>query len=258
MKFKVKLHISYDGTEFSGWQKQKAGQRTVQGEVEKCVSRLFDEPVKVIGSSRTDSGVHARYQVLHFEVARDPRKYKLVRGINALLPEDIVAHRAWLAPDDFHAITSTLRKTYKYCIWHHPYRNPLKARYAVHISRPLDVAALNLICRELLGEHDFKSFQTTGSTPATTVRTIDLAIWKRKGPHFLEFSVRGTGFLKQMVRNIVGTSLHVHFQGQGAPQMQEILKAQSRARAWGTAPSHGLHLWHIEYPKDLDNRCLKL
>ena len=258
MSFRVKVHLSYDGTQFSGWQKQKSGQRTVQGEVEKTLSRLFSEPVRVVGSSRTDAGVHARYQIIHFDVTKDPRTYKLLRGINALLPEDIVAHTSWLAPDDFHAIASTTRKTYKYLVWHHRYRNPLKSRFTVHMGRPLDVGALNLLSRELVGEHDFKSFQTTGSVPSSTVRTVDWALWRRKSPHLLEFSIRGSGFLKQMVRNIVGTCFHVHFQGWGPAEMREILNAQSRARAWGTAPAHGLHLWHIEYPKDLDKKCLKI
>ncbi len=258
MSHKIKLRLSYDGADFAGWQRQKTARPTVQGELEKALSKMFDEPIVVTGSSRTDSGVHALNQVAHFYVSKDPSRYQVVRGINSLTPSGLVIREAWIAPDDFHAITSTVNKTYRYFIWNHRERNPFKRNYFTHIGRELNVSLLNRIIREVIGEFDFKSFQTRGSTPKTTVRTITEALWQKTGPHQIELVMEGSGFLKQMVRNIVGTTLDLCLQNQDPQKMREILFSQKRASALGTAPAHGLYLWAIQYPKSLDKKCLKL
>ena len=113
---KVKLQLAYDGSPFGGWQKQKNGKATVQGELEKALSRIFNQPVNTIGSGRTDAGVHAFQQIVHFEVENIPEKLKLIRALNSLTPPEIVIHQAWQAPDEFHALLSAEKKTYKYLI----------------------------------------------------------------------------------------------------------------------------------------------
>lgn len=257
-QYKVKLLLSYDGSDFAGWQRQKDGSITVQETIEKVLSKMFNEPIKISGSSRTDAGVHALGQVAHFLAPKDPAKYKLRRGMNALLPDTIVVRDAWLAPDDFHSMASAERKTYKYHILNHPIRSPFKRHFSTWIDRPLDIDHLNQSCRHLVGEHDFKSFQTTGTELKSTIRTVFSAEWVPLKNNILEFRITGSGFLKQMVRNIVGTAMDLNFQRRDPQEMVEILAALDRCKALGTAAPEGLYLVKIVYPDTLDKRCRKL
>jgi tRNA pseudouridine38-40 synthase len=258
MSRKIRMLISYDGSEYFGWQKQPLKKPTVQETLETALSKIFNEPIRVIGSSRTDTGVHAKGQVAHFIAPRDPHQYRLPRSLNSMLPPSLVVREMWEAPDDFHAIASTTTKTYRYFIWNARMRNPFRHRTTTHVDRPLDVSLLNLYSRELLGEHDFRSFQTTGSTPKTSERRIDRAFWRRRTKDLIEFEIRGNGFLKQMVRNIVGTCLDLHFKKQPPDRMIEILQARNRTAAGTTAPAQGLHLWAIEYPAEVRRGFVQL
>ncbi|NJL24064.1 MAG: tRNA pseudouridine synthase A [Calothrix sp. SM1_5_4] len=160
---KIKLLLSYDGTPYQGWQKQP-GLATIQGSLETVLTQLYNEPVRVIGSGRTDAGTHAVGQVAHFEAPKILRSEdKLLRGLNALLPETIAVKSLWLAPDDFHALASARRKTYIYRIWNHPVRSALWNHRALHVPHPLNLAFLNTLARQVVGRRDFKSFQTTGT-----------------------------------------------------------------------------------------------
>lgn len=259
MNSKVKLLITYDGTEFAGWQKQKQSPKpTVQGTLEQMISKLFAESVRVIGASRTDAGVHALGQVAHFVAPKQLNNYNLMKSLNAMAPAALAVRNVWLAPDDFHAIASSNGKTYRYLIRNSPLRAPLQRERSLWEPRPLDLDRLNTLTKVLIGTHDFKSFQSAGSVVPSTIRTIYKAEWQRRNPSLVEFSITGSGFLKQMVRNIVGTLLSAHHNAEPAEIIQEILNAQDRRQARGTAAPQGLYLVKVHYPKELDIRCRNL
>jgi tRNA pseudouridine38-40 synthase len=255
---KVKLQIRYDGTGFEGWQRQAAGKRTVQEELEKALSRIFNNQVNVIGSGRTDSGVHAEAQIAHFLAPKDPSDLNLIHGINSLLPGEIAVEKAWLAPEDFHAQRSCLKKTYRYLIYNSPTPDPLKARYTTWYKRPINLETLNQMAAHFVGKKDFKSFQTSGTPLPSTEREILAAQWLQLEPRRIEFKITGTGFLKQMVRNIVGTMIYLEAKGEPPEEILRILEAKDRTAAKTTAPPEGLHLHHVEYPAELDNGCREI
>jgi tRNA pseudouridine38-40 synthase len=261
---KIKLLISYDGTDFEGWQKQNQGQKTIQGTIEDALSRLFNEPINIHGSGRTDTGVHAKAQVAHFLTpeGKDLKKLNIIRSLNSILPDSIAILRAWEAPHEFHSLHSAVKKTYKYQIHNSDVPDPLKIRYAVWYKRPLNIETMNSLCAPLIGVHDFKSFQTTGTQVATTIREILDLKWEIKGESQVEMSITGSGFLKQMVRNIVGTALYLERNlascAEMSQEMARILAALDRSVAKNTAPAHGLYLHSVEYPPHLDNECREL
>lgn len=258
MNQKVKLLLAYDGSEFGGWQKQKTGKQTVQGCLEIALSRLFNEPIKTIGASRTDTGVHALAQIAHFSSPKSVERYNLINALNSLTPSSMVIHRAWLAPDDFHALASSTGKIYKYLILNRSTGSALRRHHFTWIRPKLDLEFLNKCSQHLIGEQDFKSFQTAGTDLKHTVRHIWKAQWSQKNPHLIEFTIHGSGFLKQMVRNIVGTQLDLLAQGRKPTEIVEIIAAKDRSAALGTAPPEGLYLYKVEYPPELDKRCRKL
>jgi tRNA pseudouridine38-40 synthase len=256
---KVKLLISYDGGAFAGWQRQRhAPKPTGQGTVEALLSKIFNEEVKVVGASRTDAGVHALGQVAHFRAPKPIAKYNLMRSLNAMAPEDLVFKGVWEAPEDFHALASSHGKTYRYLIHNHPIRSALRHRHTAWVPQKLDIDFLNQASACLLGTHDFKSFQTAGSDVKTTTREIKSLNWQAHAKGLVEFSITGSGFLKQMVRNIVGTLLDLHQDKETPEMMKEILNARDRGEALGTAAPQGLYLVRVHYPEDLDIRCRKL
>lgn len=255
---KIKLLISYDGTPFQGWQKQP-GAPTVQGTLENVLTQIYNEPIRTMGSGRTDTGTHAVAQVVHFEAPKVlASEGKLIRSLNALLPETIAVKGAWLAPDEFHALASARRKTYIYRIWNHPIRSALWHQRALHVPHPLNLKFLDSLGRQVIGRKDFKSFQTSGTPVNSTVRVMDVCTWRQRSGHLIEFRIRGNGFLKQMVRNLVGTMLHLERNKGSIADLRAIFEARDRQAAKTTAPAHGLYLYRVEYPAGLDNKCLKL
>ncbi|MBK7844961.1 MAG: tRNA pseudouridine(38-40) synthase TruA [Bdellovibrionales bacterium] len=255
---RIRLLISYDGTDFGGWQKQPRGKPTIQGSLEEVFTQLFDEPVKVIGSGRTDSGVHAIGQVAHLVTTKNPRRYKLLRAANSLLPSGIVVRQAWEAPREFHAMASATHKTYRYWILNRPFPSALRGRYVSWFPRPLHLEYLQSCARFIEGTHDFASFQTAGSDITETTRHIRSAQWGSKGSELLYFSITGEGFLKQMVRNLVGTMTDLYYAGRPATDMKSILELRDRRMALGTAQPEGLRLCEVFYLPDLDNKCRTL
>jgi tRNA pseudouridine38-40 synthase len=256
---KIKLHLSYDGTDFQGWQRQP-GAPTIQGTLEGVLSQIFSESIKVVGSGRTDAGTHAVGQIAHFTPSKPfAQEKRLVRALNSLLPDSIVVKNAWKAPDDFHSLFSARCKTYIYRIWNDPIRSALWRNRALWVPQPLDLELLNQYARGILGEKDFKSFQSAGTPVKTTVRRITRCEWKpfKIGP-LLEFRITGNGFLKQMVRNLVGTQLYLERHRCELSRLYDIFEARDRQAAKATAASHALYLYRVEYPPALDNKCLKL
>ena len=257
-RYKVKLEISYDGSLFNGFQKQKSGPPTVQGALEKALTRLLNKPTQVVGAGRTDKGVHALKSYVHFWTNKNPSQYQWVYALNGpLTPEGLVIKKAWLAPDDFHALSSE-KKTYKYVILNQSLPSPFKRLYTTYERRPLKVEKLNLLSTPMLGTHDFSSFETSGTDSKTPNKTIFKAQWSQEAHNLVIFTIQGDGFLRQMVRNLVGTLLWMYRNGHPPEKFTEILGARDRQAARDTAPPEGLYLCDVTYSQELDKRCREL
>ena len=255
--FRTRIHVSYDGTDFSGWQRQTK-HASVQGTLEAALSKIYARPMRILGASRTDSGVHANGQVAHFDAPRDPAAFDLRYAVQCLSPKSVVIEEMFAAPPDFHAIACVTDKIYKYRIFNRKVPSALLARYSSWIRFPLDLDYLNEAASFLVGKQDFKSFQSAGTPVLTTVRTISEARWERIDDDIIEFQIRGDGFLKQMVRNIVGTLTDLNIDALPATRVREILDCLDRRKAGTTAEPQGLFLYRVNYPESVDNGCRKL
>jgi tRNA pseudouridine38-40 synthase len=241
----IKLTLSYDGTEFNGWQTQP-GFRTVQETLEKAILDLTGEAVRVNASGRTDTGVHAVGQVANFHTHASYVPDVLVRAINARLPADVVVREASDVPDAFDANRGAKRKLYRYVIQDGPVHDVFLRRYYCHSRHPLDVAAMQEAAEPLKGRHDFHSFETDWPNRMSSVRTITHLAINRAG-EWIWLDVEADGFLYNMVRAIAGTLINV---GRGywpVSQVAEILKAEDRREAGPTAPAQGLFLMRVTY-----------
>jgi tRNA pseudouridine38-40 synthase len=259
---KIKLIISYDGTDFCGWQMQKDHKHgpdkpSLQETVEKALSQIFNEKIKVNASGRTDAGVHAVAQVADFVTTR-PLPKDLCWAMHSKLPPSIVLRSAWVAPREFHSTLSATHKTYRYWVWNQPRSTALLARYSHWVRHPLDLDYLNKQAQLLVAKQDFKSFQSVGTPVTTTVREVFEARWARRKTGVVEFQITGSGFLKQMVRNIVGTQLDLFMKGYPIEKMEEILELKDRTKAGTTAPPQGLFLKRVYYPAELDIKCRQI
>lgn len=246
-----KLLIQYDGTDFHGWQVQE-NDRTIQGELERVIGMLEDAPVAVIGSGRTDAGVHAEGQVANISVNRSFTPDKLRAAINGNLWRDIRIMKVEKAPDDFHARFSAKKKTYLYRIVNAPVMSPFWRRFAHHEHRPLDVASMTDASRFLLGEHDWTAFASAQSDGESRVRTVfDCTVdsrWdSRASANVIELQISGNGFLRYMVRSIVGTLLEVGRGEKDSDTIQTAIVTGDRSLAGKTAPAHGLTLMRVDY-----------
>jgi tRNA pseudouridine38-40 synthase len=236
--------LEYDGTDFAGWQSQPEGQRTVQGALEAALAEVTGGAVTVFGAGRTDAGVHAEGQVANarFETRLDPPT--LVRALNAVLPRDVAVREIAPVADSFHARRDARSKLYVYRIWASPVRSPLRERTALWVPVPLDLPAMQRAAAALVGTHDFASFQAAGSEARTTVRTLTRAALEPEGA-LVRCGFEGPGFLRHMVRNLVGTLLEVGRGRRAADSMAALLAARDRTCAGPTAPPHGLTLVRV-------------
>jgi len=259
---RIKFTVAYDGTDFCGWQRQNQGPKpSVCQTLQTGLEKIFDQKISLFASGRTDAGVHALNQVCHFDTTRPEARLKgfdLSRAMKTQLPSSIVVKRAWLAPDDFHSTLSPEKKTYQYLIFNAPQPSVFLGRYTNWVRKPLDLSKLNSCSKYLLGNQDFKSFQNIGSDVIHTVRTIEKATWSWKKDNIAQFAITGSGFLKQMVRNIVGTQLLIEKKGLEPEKIQKIIELKDRKAAGPPAPAQGLFLMQVYYPLDLDNRCREL
>lgn len=259
---KIKFTVSYDGTDFCGWQRQNHEQKpSVCQTLQDALEKIFDHPIELYASGRTDAGVHALNQVCHFTTSREfstGRSWDLGWALKPKLPSTIVVKKAWIAPDEFHSTLSAEKKTYLYLIHNAQHPSVFLRRYSEWIRHPLNIDHLKKGTRYLLGEHDFKSFQSVGSEVPNTIREILQADWSWRRPGIAQFTITGTGFLKQMVRNIVGTQLFLERKDLPPEKIKDILLAKDRQQAAAPAPSNGLFLMRVYYPQDLDNRCREL
>lgn len=241
-----RLVLEYDGTGFAGWQRQPGTARTVQGVLERAFARVSADAVVVTGAGRTDAGVHAEGQVASVRAATRLDPATLHRALNALLPRDVAVVSLARAPDSFHARRAARSKLYVYRLWAHPIRSPLRERFALWLREPLDLAALREASALLIGTHDFASFCAAGGAARTTVRTVSRAEWHGTAPGALCFAVEGPGFLRHMVRNLVGSLLEVARGRRPPGWIAELLALRDRTRAGPTAPARGLTLVRIE------------
>ena len=241
-----KLTIEYDGKGFSGWQRQ-ADRPTIQGTLEQVLSRILNQPVTLAGSGRTDAGVHARGQVASFCADTNMDPGVLQKGVNSLMKHPVVLTECILVPDDFHARYSAVSKEYHYHILNREVPCAVGRNYVWHIPVPLDTAAMNCCCTFLCGTHDFKSFENTGAPRRSTVRTVFAAQVNELPGSRLVFRICADGFLRNMVRNMVGTLVDAGRHKISAKDVECILSARDRSLAGATAPAKGLFLKQVNY-----------
>ena len=248
-----RLLIEYDGTEFEGWQEQPGEHRTIQGCLRSALTQLArgSQTVALVGAGRTDAGVHARGQVAHATLDTRLTPVELWPALNALLPSDIAGRG--LAPEspEFHARRDARGKRYRYRLWTKPVRAPLLGRFVHHLPVRLDLAAMRSAARAFEGRHDFLSLCAAGSRPTSTVRALSRVALAEAGEGELVIEVDGDGFLRHMVRNLVGTLLEV---GQGrreADSIPELIAGRERSAAGPTAPARGLELVCVDYGRRL-------
>lgn len=247
---RIRLTLAYDGTDFAGWQVQP-GAVSIQETLESALARIEEEPVRVTGAGRTDAGVHALAQVAHFDTGKDHPAETWVKALNANLPDDVVVRSARIVDKAFHARYSAGDKTYRYRILNRPVACPFRRRVVWHVPEPLDVAAMQKAATALVGEHDFTSFRAAGCGAKGPVRTIRCLSVETADDEVV-FEVIGSGFLKQMVRNLVGTLVRVG-RGKRPPAWPgEVLAAKDRTLAGETAPAKGLVMVRVTYPPPFD------
>lgn len=248
-KRNFKLILEYDGSNYHGWQRQK-GVLTLQEVVESKLGIMLGRPVTVRASGRTDAGVHALGQVINFYVRTRLGPEDFQRGLNALLPPDIVVRHAEEVSDSFHASYSALSKIYEYRILNRPLPSALERLYAWHVPKPLDVDRIRSCLPVLVGEHDFSAFMAAGSSVTNPVRVmIEAQAW-RPDPEHLYFRFHATGFLRHMVRNLVGTLVQAGRGAMTAQDLAAVLESRDRSRAGITAPAHGLYLVCVFYDRE--------
>lgn len=246
---KFRAVVEYDGTAYHGWQLQK-DVPTIQGQMEKTLERILGTPTRVHGSGRTDSGVHAVGQVAHFISNWSHHAEELCRACNALLPEDITVRSLEHAAEDFHARHSARSKTYVYRILNLPLRSPLLRLYSWHVPFPLDCDLMQAAAAHLVGTHDFAAFGAATEGTPSTVREVLQAAWHRDEIGGLVlFTVCATGFLRYMVRSLVGTLVLVGRKKIKPEDFLEILESRERSRSGPTAPPQGLCLESVQYDK---------
>lgn len=242
---RIALGLEYDGSRFLGWQTQPGG-GTVQDALEDALSMIAGGAVSVVAAGRTDRGVHAREQVVHFDVDAERPNGAWVRGVNALLPPSVAV--LWAAPVDaaFHARYSARARSYRYVLINRPVRPALAAGRVGWFHAPLDVAAMQAAAEDLLGEHDFSAFRSAECQAKTPVRTVTALRIERRGER-IDFVVRANAFLHHMVRNFVGALVYVG-KGRYPPHwLGELLAARDRTRAAPTFAAEGLYLETIDY-----------
>lgn len=246
---KYALLIEYDGREFRGWQKQgNPPVRSIEEELEKAVSLIANEPIKLVCAGRTDAGVHAMNQVVHFETTAIRPKRAWMLGINSNLPDDCAVKDIVAVNEDFHARFSAINRTYRYQIFNHPFRSPLKRFYNLWNYHPLNVPAMIEGAQHLIGEHDFSAFRSSecqANTPFRNVHYINIT----QTEHLIEIELKANAFLHNMVRNIVGTLLEVGLERKPPQYVEAVLKSLDRTTGGITAPPQGLYLYNVEYPE---------
>lgn len=242
---RIKLELSYDGTNYHGWQKQNNAV-TIQETLERSLCKIYKTSIETTGASRTDTGVHAKQQVVTFQVPFTIPSERLPYALNANLPPDIVVYNASEVPEDFHPRYHAVQKTYSYTMLMRKFMDPMLRNSVLFVAEGLDIEKMQYAANQFVGTHDFSAFRTVGSSVKSSVRTIYKSELTQSG-EILEYHITGDGFLYNMVRIIVGTLIEV---GRGnilAEEISEIIASKDRNQAGKTAPPQGLCLEAIYY-----------
>ena len=241
----IKLKIEYDGTNYNGWQKQKNG-TTIQETIEEAIKKITNEKCVLLGSGRTDSGVHAYEQVANFKTSSRLSLKKFQMGLNSFLPDDITILDVKEMKINFHSQFDSKSKIYEYTILNRSYPSAHLRNSAWFVNYSLDVDAMSKASDHLLGTHDFKIFSHADSTVKSTVRTIFKVKLKKKG-NLIRFEIESDGFLKRMVRMIVGTLIQVGKRKISPDDFKNIIKTGKKSKFIFSAPPHGLFLKKVKY-----------
>ena len=252
---RIACGVEYDGEPFFGFQIQ-AQEPTIQSSLEQAIGKIADHDVNVICSGRTDTGVSARHQVIHFDTESEREDYQWVMGINSELHRAISILWAKQVPDDFHARFSATSRSYEYTIINRPVRPAINRHYLTWISQPLDHDAMNQAVQLLVGTHDFNALRSTNCQSHVSVKTIHHAEVLRTGD-FVKLRVTANGFLHHMIRNIVGTLLPIGKGLKPVSWMQEVLDSLDRKQAGVTAPPNGLAFMNVTYPNEYNIPSIK-
>lgn len=244
---RIALGIEYDGSAYCGWQRQTHAS-SVQGELERALSKIADHEVQLTAAGRTDAGVHALAQVAHFDTHAERPEKAWVRGASSAAPSDISILWARPVPDSFHARFDALSRSYLYRIVNRPVRPAVERSRACWVRRPLDADAMHAAAQALVGEHDFTALRSSECQSPTPIRRLTwISVLRRD--ELLEISVRANAFLHHMVRNIAGTLLAVGAGDRPVEWVASVLAARDRTLAGVTAPPQGLYFAGVEYPE---------
>jgi len=242
----IKLVIEYDGSRYSGWQRLKDSEQTIQGKLENVITQMTSTPTEIIGSGRTDAGVHAKAQVANFHTKSNISLTDMHRYINHYLPQDIVVKEIEEMPEKFHSRYNVKGKKYTYYVWNHWILSAFDRKYSYHFDQNLDFKLMEDAANKLVGTHDFIGFSSVKKTNKSTIRTIkEISIVREN--NMIQFSFIGDGFLYNMVRIIMGTLLEVGTKEKPISCIDEVLESKIRAKAGKTVPPHGLFLEEVYY-----------
>ncbi|WP_413829820.1 tRNA pseudouridine(38-40) synthase TruA [Desulfobacula sp.] len=241
-----KIVIEYDGINFFGWQKQ-TDKKTIQGEIEKVLTLILSQEIKIIGSGRTDAGVHAFGQVANFYADTNIGPQKIKIALNSMIKDPIVIRECCIMDENFHARYNAVSKEYHYFILNRQDPCAIERLYQWHIRSPLDIEAMTQCCRAITGILDFKSFENTGSMRSSTIREVLFASITRLDNQRVVFKICANGFLKYMVRNLIGTIVLVGLNKISIDKFIQIVEAKDRTLAGATGPAHGLFLKKVNY-----------
>ncbi|AKL93997.1 tRNA pseudouridine synthase A [Clostridium aceticum] len=242
----IKLIIEYDGSRYSGWQRLKGADETIQGKLEGVLTQMVGSPIEVIGSGRTDAGVHARGQVANFHTKSDMSLKEIHKYMNYYLPQDIVVKEVKEVSEKFHSRYNVKSKKYVCYIWNHWIPSAFHRKYSYHLSEKLDIALMQEASEKLLGTHDFIGFSSVKKTNKSTTRTIKEITITKEG-NMVIFSFIGDGFLYNMVRIIMGTLIEIGLKQKKVSYIDEILESKTRSIAGKTLSPQGLFLEEVYY-----------
>ncbi|MBO3443985.1 tRNA pseudouridine(38-40) synthase TruA [Clostridium sp. CCUG 7971] len=242
----IKMTIKYDGSRYKGFQRLQDNDMTIQGKIESVLSKMTDENIEIIGSGRTDMGVHAYGQVANFKTNSEMSIKKMEAYLYEYLPEDIVVTQLEEVEERFHSRYNAKSKVYLYKIYNNKVHDPFLRKYTTHISKRLDLDLMKEASQFLIGEHDFTSFASSKSKKKSNIRTIE-SISIQENNNVIEIYVEGDGFLYNMVRIIAGALLEVGLRKKSPQDIKDMLDAKDRTKASDTAPAKGLYLYKVKY-----------
>ncbi len=243
---RIALGIEYDGAAYSGWQRQKDA-NSIQAEIERALSKIANHPVEVQCAGRTDAGVHATAQVVHFDTHSNRELKAWMLGMNTLLPDTIAVRWAQPVSNEFHARYSAHARRYRYVIHNHRLRSGILNRGVTHFYHPLDAQRMHQAAQALVGEHDFSAFRASHCQSRTPYRNVQQVKVYRRGDYVI-IDIRANAFLHHMVRNITGSLLQIGCNEQEVDWIARLLADKDRTLAAATAKPHGLYLVEVSYP----------